>query len=233
MKIRSLDFDQFRLEKNQIADKLKEWQLVVKSYFAKNYKTCTDAGSIHFWESAVNNLIEYYQVEFNESDIAAYKSASFRLFLIEDQELEGIAFGRLKDYNHKADTFFGIRVGMGFEIDEMFVSPDNLLSRCFPIEPKHPQKHVERALLLGTIDFLKTMNPVYPIVVRPENSDKWTEQFLENNLFVGRGGAFGMSYKLESGKFDIVANSRQESIGENSVLIIDDYDDSLRGFNHR
>ncbi|VEB35569.1 hypothetical protein [Legionella cherrii] len=225
MKVRKLNYPQFKLEKQKILSLMREWQKTANEFFEQNYSRLSNSDLHYHWRESVRDMIIFLEKDIPENDERNFEKNDFAFFIAEDDDIQGIALGSgPHTYRSNSNEFFGIR-GTFFEIEEMIISAPSMLSRCYSIEGEGAHKRIGKELLKAVVDHVSTLDNPYPISARPHYNNRTAHDFFEKNLFELECGSIGHSYRLKVANFvNIDKNIHQELMANKSTVVIEDYE---------
>lgn len=224
MKVRKLNYTQFKIEKQKILSVVREWQKTDKEFYAQNYSRLHNSDLHYHWSESVRDMINFLEKDIQEKDDSKFEKNDFAFFIAEDDDIQGIALGSGPcTYRGYSNEFFGIS-GTFFEINEMIIAASSMLSRCYPIEDKVSHKRIGKELLKAVVNHVSTLDKPYPISARPHYNNNTAHEFFEKNLFKLGCGSMGHSYTLKVGDFVYIDQKiHKENIANKITLVIDDY----------
>ncbi|MBI2785919.1 MAG: hypothetical protein HYX60_06290, partial [Legionella longbeachae] len=193
MKIRKLDYTQFKIEKQKILSMMREWKQTEKEFSMLNYAKKHNSDLSYHWGHSVKDMIKYLEKDILETEDCSYAKNDFAFFIAEEDGIQGIALAAGPyTYRGYSTDFFGVS-GTYFEIKEIMISASSMISRCYPIEDKMPHKEIGKELLKAIVNHASSLNKLYPILARPHYNNKTAHKFFEKHFFELDCGSMGHS----------------------------------------
>ena len=228
MKVRKLNYAQFKLEKQNLLSLVREWQKTDNEFFDQNYSKLYNSDLHYYWCESVQDMINFLEKDISEAKDLNFEKNECVFFIAEDDDIQGIALGyEPSTYRGYTNEFFGIS-GTFFEIKDMMISPTSMISRCYSIEEEEeedvPHKKIGKELLKAVVDHVNTLDRSYPISARPNYNNQTAKDFFEKNLFELGCDSMGHRYTLKVANFvHIDKNIHKEVVTNMNTLVIEDY----------